>query len=115
MARILIAGCGDVGAALGQNLRAAGHAGVQGDPADVASHDLDDHHTVVGFRGGVEPVDRIDSVIEQIYAITTERKLTHPAIVAISKAAQRDVFTGSLPGPSSAEKAKSRTATRGRR
>jgi LysR family transcriptional activator of nhaA len=76
-------------------------------PTAIAQH--------VSKQYRVEPVGRIDSVIEQIYAITTERKLTHPAIVAISKAAQRDVFTGSLPGPSSAEKAKSRTATRGRR
>jgi LysR family transcriptional activator of nhaA len=30
----------------------------------------------------------IDSVTEQLYAITTERKLTHPGIVAISQAAQ---------------------------
>ena len=37
MARILIAGCGDVGAALGQNLRAAGHEvwGLKRRPADL--------------------------------------------------------------------------------
>jgi len=34
----------------------------------------------------------IDSVVEQLYAITAERRLTHPAIVAISKAAREDVF-----------------------
>jgi LysR family transcriptional activator of nhaA len=33
-------------------------------------------------------------VVEQIYAITTERRLTHPAVVAISKAARDDVFGG---------------------
>jgi LysR family transcriptional activator of nhaA len=37
-------------------------------------------------------IGRIDSVVEQLYAITTERRLTHPAIVAISKAARQDVF-----------------------
>jgi LysR family transcriptional activator of nhaA len=31
-------------------------------------------------------------VLEQLYAITTERRLTHPAIVAVSEAARRDVF-----------------------
>lgn len=37
----------------------------------------------------------IDSVVEQLYAITTERRLTHPAIIAISEAAQRKVFSRS--------------------
>lgn len=40
----------------------------------------------------VTPVGRIDSVIEQTFAITTERRLTHPAILAISTAAQQKVF-----------------------
>ena len=44
----------------------------------------------------VEEVGRIDSVVEQLYAITTERRLTHPAILAISKAARQDVFGGSI-------------------
>ncbi len=37
-------------------------------------------------------VGRIDSVVEHVYAITTERRLTHPAIVAISKSAKEAVF-----------------------
>ncbi len=40
----------------------------------------------------VEAVGVIDSISEQIYAITTERHLTHPAIVAISHAARSEVF-----------------------
>ena len=40
----------------------------------------------------VVEVGRIDTVVEQLYAITTERRLTHPAIVAISKVAREDVF-----------------------
>lgn len=40
----------------------------------------------------VMQVGRIDSVIEQLYAITTERRIKHPAIVAISKAAREDIF-----------------------
>lgn len=41
----------------------------------------------------VKEIGHIDSVVEQIYAITTERRITHPAIVAISKAAHEDVFS----------------------
>ena len=40
----------------------------------------------------VRPVGRVDSVIEQLYAITTERRIRHPAIVAVSEAAMREVF-----------------------
>jgi LysR family transcriptional activator of nhaA len=40
----------------------------------------------------VEEVGCIDSVFEQLYAITTERRLTHPAILAIRQAARRDIF-----------------------
>lgn len=41
----------------------------------------------------VKEIGQIDSVTEQIYAITTERRITHPAIVAISKAAHEDIFS----------------------
>jgi len=40
----------------------------------------------------VAEIGRIDSVTEQLYAITTERRITHHAINAISKAAQESVF-----------------------
>ena len=40
----------------------------------------------------VVELGRIESVVEQVYAITTERRITHPAIVAISKVAREDVF-----------------------
>lgn len=42
----------------------------------------------------VMEIGRIDSVVEQLYAITTERQLKHPAIVAISKIAREDIFSG---------------------
>ena len=35
------------------------HARVQGDPASVAAHDLDDEHTVVRLRRRVQAVDRV--------------------------------------------------------
>lgn len=53
-------------------------------PTAIAGH--------VTEQYGVQVVGCIDSVSEQLYAITTERRLTHPATVAISQAAQREVF-----------------------
>jgi LysR family transcriptional activator of nhaA len=40
----------------------------------------------------VEAVATISTITEQLYAITTERRLTHPAIIAISHAARNEVF-----------------------
>jgi LysR family transcriptional activator of nhaA len=40
----------------------------------------------------VMAVGRIESVTEQLYAITTERRLLHPAIVAVVQATQREFF-----------------------
>jgi LysR family transcriptional activator of nhaA len=40
----------------------------------------------------VEVVGRIDEVREQIYAITTERKLSHPIVAAICQLAQHGMF-----------------------
>lgn len=44
----------------------------------------------------VRIVGRIETVREQIYAITTERKLTHPIIAAICRFAQHDIFGGTV-------------------
>jgi LysR family transcriptional regulator, transcriptional activator of nhaA len=41
---------------------------------------------------GVQVIGRIDDVVEELYAITTERRLRHPATLAVSQAAARDVF-----------------------
>ncbi len=40
----------------------------------------------------VKVVGHIDAVMEQLYMITTERQLTHPAIVAISKKGKEELF-----------------------
>lgn len=40
----------------------------------------------------VQAIGSTNDVKEQFYAITTERRLQHPAVLAISKAAQEDVF-----------------------
>ena len=42
----------------------------------------------------VKIIGRIDTVREQIYAITTERRLTHPITSAICQSAQREFFGG---------------------
>lgn len=59
-------------------------AGVFVAPSAIANHVCEQYKVI--------EIGRIDSVVEQLYAITTERRLTHPAIVAISKAARQDVF-----------------------
>lgn len=41
---------------------------------------------------GVEVVGRTDKVRERVYAISVERKLKHPAVVAISESARADLF-----------------------
>jgi LysR family transcriptional activator of nhaA len=46
----------------------------------------------VSRQYGVQAVGLIDSVAEHFYAITTERRLTHPAIVAVVKATQRELL-----------------------
>jgi LysR family transcriptional activator of nhaA len=42
---------------------------------------------------GVRPIGRIDTVRERFYAISIERKLKHPAVVAISEAARQELFS----------------------
>ena len=41
---------------------------------------------------GVRPLGRIESVKEQLYAITTERRHKHPAIIAVINTTQQEVF-----------------------
>lgn len=53
----------------------------------------------------VQVVGRIDSVREQIYAITNERKLTHPLIAAICRFAQHDIFGGKTATPQASQSA----------
>jgi len=40
----------------------------------------------------VEPIGRVESVRERFYAISVERRLKHPAVVAIAEAAREKVF-----------------------
>jgi len=41
---------------------------------------------------GVRVVGRVPEVRERFYAISAERRLKHPAVVAISSAAKADLF-----------------------
>lgn len=43
----------------------------------------------------VQPIGKIDTVVEQVYMITTERQLKHPAIIAISEKGREDLFGAS--------------------
>lgn len=40
----------------------------------------------------VEPLGRVAAVRERFYAISVERRLKHPAVIAISEAARRELF-----------------------
>ena len=51
----------------------------------VIAHQVCEQYAVVALG-------RVDSLVEQVYAITTERRLSHPATLAISQSAQRDLF-----------------------
>lgn len=46
----------------------------------------------IGKQYAVKIVGHIDSVVEQIYVISTERRLTHPAVKAVSEIGRIDVF-----------------------
>ena len=70
----------------GALMKAFGHAGVGIFPAPTAIADqVVRQHDVLSIGSTVE-------VIEQFYAISVERKLTHPAVVAISRAARQALF-----------------------
>jgi LysR family transcriptional activator of nhaA len=55
-------------------------------PTAIADHVREQYKVV--------EIGRIDTVVEHLYAITTERRLTHPATLAISQTARQDVFGG---------------------
>ncbi len=63
-------------------MKAFGHsgAGVFFAPTVIAAQ--------ISAQYGVAPLGRIDTLVEQVYAITTERRISHPATVAISKMAR---------------------------
>lgn len=56
----------------------------------VIAHQVCQQYNVVALG-------RVDSLVEQVYAITTERRLSHPATLAISQSARRDLFVQAPP------------------
>lgn len=67
-------------------LKAFGQIGVGVFPGASAMEDE------VRQQYGVAVVGRIESVRERFYAVTVDRKLRHPAVVAISEAARNELF-----------------------
>ncbi|MBJ7308803.1 transcriptional activator NhaR [Rugamonas sp. CCM 8940] len=53
-------------------------------PSVIAAH--------VCAQYGVVQLGVVPTLLEQVYAITTERRMSHPATLAISQAARREVF-----------------------
>jgi LysR family transcriptional activator of nhaA len=43
---------------------------------------------------GVEVIGQTDEVTERFYAISVERRLTHPGVVAVTEAARQEMFAG---------------------
>ena len=80
----------------GALMKAFGRAGVGifAAPTAITEQVMRQHEVV--------SIGTTEEVIEQFYAISVERKLTHPAVVAISRAARQELFIKGRPG----EKAK---------
>lgn len=47
-------------------------------------------------QDGVEVIGQVDSLLESFYALSVERRLSHPAVLAILQAASAEVFAGSV-------------------
>jgi LysR family transcriptional activator of nhaA len=65
-----------------------GGAGLFPAPTAIADYVCDQY--------GVRAVGRIATITEHLYAITTERRMRHPATLAVSRAAASEVFGGRL-------------------
>ena len=47
----------------------------------------------VCYQYGLEVIGRVPEIQERFYAITVERRISHPAVVALSEAARSELFT----------------------
>lgn len=72
-------------------MMAFGHAGAGffAAPSAIESQVIRQHDVAI--------VGRLDSVRDQVFAITLERKLNHPIIAAICRFAQHDIFSNAAP------------------
>ena len=46
----------------------------------------------VGKQYSLKPIGRVPAITERFYAISVERRLKHPAVIAITEAARQDLF-----------------------
>lgn len=69
-------------------MKAFGKAGAGAFPAPVVLA------AEIRAQYGAEVIGSAEGVGANYYAISVERKLTHPAVVALSEAAKRDLFAG---------------------
>ena len=76
----------------------AGDARGDGDPADVVTHDLDDHDAVVRLRRGVHPVERLGGDADR--GVEADRAVGAPDVVVdrLRGADHPDTGLGELPG-----------------
>lgn len=72
-------------------LKTFGQAGVGAFPAPSAVE------AEVRRQYRVEAIGRVDTLVERFYAISVERRLKHPAVVAISEAAREELFPARPP------------------
>ena len=81
----------------GALMTAFGQAGVGifAAPTAIAEQVMRQHEVV--------SIGTTEEVIEQFYAISVERKLTHPAVVAISRAARQELFIKRRPGENASD------------
>lgn len=75
-------------------LQTFGQAGLGVFPAPTAIEEQ------VRLQYGVEVVGRVDELRDRFYAITVDRRIKHPAVVAISEAARTALFASSGRGAS---------------
>lgn len=47
----------------------------------------------VCYQYGLKVIGRVPDLVERFYAITVERRISHPAVVALSEAARSELFT----------------------
>jgi LysR family transcriptional activator of nhaA len=47
----------------------------------------------VCYRYSLESIDRVPDLVERFYGITVERRLKHPAVVALSETARSELFS----------------------
>lgn len=59
-----------------------------------------EHETVTQFE--VEVIGRTDELVEDFYAVTVERRISHPCVVAITDGAKKELFSARMTGAGTA-------------